>query len=261
MGKILIILSIALAAIAAGLGYINRGVLVQTKDELVLSRQEATNTKTALAAETVKIAALEKNLADLTLQKQDVESQVNKLKAEVAATTSQVTDLTAKLGSKESELAVANTDIQAKTEEIARINEQLAGVTAPPVADDSQTRITELETLNTKLQGDLDGARSKLEGFERIEKEKLTRTALANLTGRILAVNQAWNFVVLNIGDRNGILSNTELIVKRGSIRIGKVRITSVEPATSIADIIPSAMSRGLSIQPGDDVIYQTQQN
>jgi hypothetical protein len=74
-------------------------------------------------------------------------------------------------------------------------------------------------------------------------------------------VNQAWNFVVLNIGDRNGILSNTELIVKRGTARVGRVRITSVEPSTSIADIIPGSLVRGLSIQPGDDVIFQVEAN
>jgi hypothetical protein len=43
--------------------------------------------------------------------------------------------------------------------------------------------------------------------------------------------------------------------VKRGNTRIGKVRVTSVEPASSIADIIPGSLVGGLSIQPGDYVI------
>jgi cell shape-determining protein MreC len=84
---------------------------------------------------------------------------------------------------------------------------------------------------------------------------------LKTLTGRVLAVNQAWNFVVLNIGNRNGIESNSEFLVKRGTTFIGKVRITTVEPANSIADIVPSSLKQGLSIQPGDDVIFQTERN
>ena len=93
--------------------------------------------------------------------------------------------------------------------------------------------------------------------YKKKEIEANLKTARRNLMGRVLAVNQAWNFVVLSIGDKNGVLSNTELIVKRGSTEIGRVRITSVEPSTSIADIIPTSITRGLSIQPGDEVIFK----
>ena len=77
------------------------------------------------------------------------------------------------------------------------------------------------------------------------------------LEGRILAVNPAWNFVVLSLGDKNGVVNNAELLVKRGTQLIGKVRVTSVEPSTSIADIVANSVPQGASIAPGDDVIYQ----
>ena len=77
------------------------------------------------------------------------------------------------------------------------------------------------------------------------------------LQGRILAVNPAWNFVVLNLGDRNGVVNNAELLVKRGTQFMGKVRVTSVEPSTSIADIVANSVPQGATISPGDDVIYQ----
>ncbi|MCX7869570.1 MAG: hypothetical protein N2322_06425, partial [Terrimicrobiaceae bacterium] len=93
-----------------------------------------------------------------------------------------------------------------------------------------------------------------------LRKREADRQALKmrdGLQGRILAVNQAWNFVVLNLGDKNGVVSNAEMLVKRGNSLIGKVRITSVEPATSIADIIPSSVPAGVMISPGDQVIFQ----
>jgi hypothetical protein len=37
---------------------------------------------------------------------------------------------------------------------------------------------------------------------------------------------------------------------------IGKIRISSVEPATAIGDIITSTLARGVQVQPGDIVIY-----
>jgi hypothetical protein len=46
------------------------------------------------------------------------------------------------------------------------------------------------------------------------------------------------------------------MVVTRGTEMIARVRITSVEPATSIADIVPNSISRGIRVQPGDKVIF-----
>ncbi|HWM23614.1 MAG TPA: hypothetical protein VNP98_02225 [Chthoniobacterales bacterium] len=44
-------------------------------------------------------------------------------------------------------------------------------------------------------------------------------------------MNQTYNFVVLNLGGRQGVETNTEMLVLRGGSFIGKIRISSVEPA------------------------------
>jgi hypothetical protein len=72
----------------------------------------------------------------------------------------------------------------------------------------------------------------------------------------VLAVNQAYNFVVLNLGGRHGLEPNSEMLVMRGGTLIGKIRISSVEPATAIGDIISGSLARGVQVQPGDTVIY-----
>ena len=76
------------------------------------------------------------------------------------------------------------------------------------------------------------------------------------MSGSVLAVDRNWNFVVLDLGDRNGVLNHAEMIVTRGNGMVGKVRITSVEPSQSIADIVPNSTPPGLTIQRGDRVIY-----
>ena len=114
-----------------------------------------------------------------------------------------------------------------------------------------------ISSLTAKLQGEINGLQARIDKFA---QEKPDRTALKKrngLEGRILAVNQAWNFVVLNLGDKNGVVGNAEMLIKRGDRLVGKARVTSVEPATSIADIVPSSVPHGESIQPGDTVIYQ----
>src|SRR6266404_3220080 len=78
----------------------------------------------------------------------------------------------------------------------------------------------------------------------------------AGVRGTVLAYNQAYNFVVLNLGARNGVESNSEMLVLRDGTMIGKIRISSVEPATAIGDIITNSLARGVEVQPGDSVIY-----
>ena len=69
-------------------------------------------------------------------------------------------------------------------------------------------------------------------------------------------MNPSWNFVVLSLGDRQGVTANAEMVVMRRGTMIGRVRITSVEPSQSIADIMPASVPPGFAVQPGDRVIY-----
>jgi hypothetical protein len=72
------------------------------------------------------------------------------------------------------------------------------------------------------------------------------------ISGKITFVNRAWNFVVLNVGLSNGVVPNGELIVYRGRNFLGKIKVTSAEDSTAVADILPDAKA---DIQVGDDVL------
>ena len=265
MGKILIIVSIVLAAASAGVGFVNRNQLLKTKDDLTASQQETATVQTSLKGEREKLVDANKNISDLTAQKQSLDSDLTKQKSDLTAKTTQLTEAQSKLTKAEGDLAIANTDILTKAEKITQLEAQVAAADAavktPASTDEDKARITELETLNTKLDEDNKNLEGKLATIQKAAREKETKQSLIRATGRVLAVNQAWNFVVLSLGNKSGIESNMEFLVKRGSTLIGKIRTTTVEPSTSIADIIPASLTQGLSIQPGDDIIYQTAQN
>ncbi len=74
--------------------------------------------------------------------------------------------------------------------------------------------------------------------------------------GRVLAVNSRWAFAVINIGGQQGAAVKKALVVRRNGQAIGKIRISSVEPNQSIADIVPDSFIRDTSVQPGDEVIF-----
>ncbi len=256
MGKILTIVTIALAAITAGLGFLNRGTMVQTKENLASTETQLTNTKNELAAKSASLADANKKVEELTAKNDQAQSEITKLKADNQTKDSKISDLETKVAEAEGKVSELNASLATLQQE----NESLktaAVQTSGPEDDEDKTRIAELDTLNKELQSKLSNAESRLASLEEKLVEKKRIEKLNTLSGRILAVNEAWNFVVLNLGNNNGISSNTELLVKRGNTQIGRVRITSVEPASSIADIIPGSLSRGLSIQPGDYVITQ----
>jgi hypothetical protein len=47
------------------------------------------------------------------------------------------------------------------------------------------------------------------------------------------------------------------MIVVRNGQRVARVRVTSVEPTTAIADVLPGTLGRGETVQPGDTVIVE----
>ena len=89
-----------------------------------------------------------------------------------------------------------------------------------------------------------------------VPQPPVTRPSRPGVRGSVLAVNQAYNFVVLNLGGRQGLETDTEMLVLRHGALIGKIRVSSVEPATAIGDIVSTSLARGVQVQPGDVVIY-----
>ena len=61
----------------------------------------------------------------------------------------------------------------------------------------------------------------------------------ADLHGKILVVDPKWDFVVLNIGEDQGLITQGELLVSRQGKLVAKVIVRSVEKDRSIANLVP----------------------
>ena len=255
MGKVLLYASIAVTLATTALGFINKGKLSTAKDELATSEQ-AVKAKTAAVEQAQKeIKSAKDKLETTTTEKDQALAQAETMKTDLEKNKSQVSDLTTQITAKTTEIAKLTADLE-EAKNKAAVNPADASKPAGPSPED-QAKLQEQETLITKLQGDLESSRTQLETLRKKDQDRTALKMRNGLEGRILAVNQAWNFVVLNLGDKNGVVGNAEMLIKRGTQLVGKVRITSVEPSTSIADIVANSVPRGLSIQPGDNVIYQ----
>ena len=61
----------------------------------------------------------------------------------------------------------------------------------------------------------------------------------AGLRGKVLVTDPKWNFVVLNVGENQGVLEQGELLVNRNGRLVGKVVVRTVHKDQSIANVMP----------------------
>jgi myosin heavy subunit len=259
MGKslVLVILSIVLTATSAVLGFLNQDKLKETRKSLVETQIAVNQAKNQLAKTEGDLKTALKNTDTAVAEKDQVASKLSGTVSELEKAKGQVTTLGTEKTSLEAQVTQLTADLQAKTQELQ--SKGTAGSSArPEPSSDQEAQLAEQQTLITKLQSELDSSRSQLSVLTKEKQDRLHQRMRNGLEGRVLAVNPAWNFVVLSLGDKNGVVSNAELLVKRGTQLIGKVRVTSVEPSTSIADIVANSVPQGASIAPGDNVIYQS---
>jgi hypothetical protein len=231
--------------------------------------------------------------ADAATLRAPVPVKVNALEAQQQGKTADTEDRAAKaeavLAQAEKEKADLKGKLDASQQEIAALRQRAAGremnstPTGPgAVAPTDSAPSADLQSQVDDLRRQLDGAEKekallaeKLQDAQRpaqikeapkAETRKRRETASvqrqssgshrAGVHGTVLAYNQAYNFVVLNLGARNGVEPNSEMLVLRDGTLIGKIRISSVEPATAIGDIMTNSLARGVQVQPGDNVIY-----
>ena len=257
MGKFLVILAILLTAISAGLGYLNQVKFAQVKQRAVDAETTVSQTKAQLTKAQGDLKTASQNLASTVTEKDQLTSRLSGVQTDLEKTKAQMTQLTNDRTSLEAQISQLTADLQAKAHELEQ--KTTPGAANPAEGGtDQQAQLAEQQTLISKLQGDLDSARFQLATLQKEKEDRMQQKMRNGLSGRVLAVNPAWNFVVLSLGDKNGVVNNAELLIKRGSQYIGKVRVTSVEPSTSIADIVANSVPQGTAISPGDNVIYQS---
>ena len=254
MAKIALGVTIALLLVTCFFGFETKSNiqgleanLARTNDQLATSEQNLTKTKADLKTAQDNEAKAEADLASAKAQLATVQSNLD-------AATAQAKDLTAKLA-----------DAQTQIDTLKKAGPPVATPNGPTLADmdklntqlkDAQAQIAELNQVKETLANKEQDAEKRSDDLEKQVERYQSHIVKNGLEGEVLAVNHDWNFVVLSIGDRQGAVSNAEMVLTRGASQIGKVRITEVEPSTSVADIIPGTLARGVSVQPGDHVIF-----
>lgn len=260
MPKILLSLSVLFLTLSAVFGVLNTNRARNLREAASRVGTTQVETEQVRLAKEKALQTREAAIAAGAAQNAQAESKLGSTEAELVRMQTEKAALQAKLQAHEAEIAELR-----KRVEGAGSKEPTPDVLPMPGTGDLQTQLEETRRQldNAEREKQLLSARIKdtqgRPGAARAaapSRRAVTRPSNPGIRGTVLAVNEAYNFVVLNLGGRQGLEANAEMLVLRRGTLIGKIRVSSVEPATAIGDIVSTSLARGVQVQPGDIVIY-----
>lgn len=188
---------------------------------------------TELATTRTNLKKTQGELASTQQELTDTKGQLTKAVARADAQSKRADELTDKLAKTTSERDTAQSSLAAYTltgltpEQVLSLNKRLKDTLTEIDAVNGEKSILYLKV--TKLQNRLN---------ELIGTNSYV-TLPADLHGKVLEVDPKWDFVVLNIGEDQGVLPSGELLVSREGKLVAKVIVRTVQKDHSIANLVP----------------------
>jgi myosin heavy subunit len=208
-----------------------------------------------------KIPALTKQRDDEHTAKVNEIAAHGKTKTELAKTKNELSQTQQELAETKSDRDKAVVRADAQTKRADELNDKLGKVTQE--RDEAQNSLAAYKATDLtpdqvfKLSKDLKNARAEVEvvnGEKVVLLHTITRLTnelakyigpdnvvklRADLRGKIVAVDPKWDFVVLNVGEDQGVISEGEMLVSRSGKLVAKVIVRSVQKDRSIANLVP----------------------
>jgi hypothetical protein len=179
---------------------------------------------------------LKKTIAELKQTKAELEATTaakEKADAELAAQTKRADKLTEDLTKTRQERDAAQKDLAAykatgvSPQQILGMNKEFK-----TLQDSLAVADTENKVLARKVK--------KLETELAVYRDPTFFVPLpASLKGKVLVADPKWNFVVLNVGEDQGVLERGELLVNRNGKLVAKIVVRSVQKDRCIANVLP----------------------
>jgi hypothetical protein len=208
-----------------------------------------------------KIPALTKQRDDEHTAKVSEITAHGKTKTELAKTKNELSQTQQELAETKTDRDKAVVRADAQTKRADELNDKLGKVTQE--RDEAQNSLAAYKATDLtpdqvfKLSKDLKNARAEVEvvnGEKVVLLHTITRLTnelakyigpdnvvklRADLRGKIVAVDPKWDFVVLNVGEDQGVISEGEMLVSRSGKLVAKIIVRSVQKDRSIANLVP----------------------
>jgi hypothetical protein len=270
MIRILLFATIALSLASGALAFLTRQKAQEMAGNLKATSQSVTETKSTASKLKEENKTAQARIEELGKSAEAQKAQVDQVAANLKETESKATKLEADLAEKNQKVEALNKQLQ---EAVA------AAKPAVPMPDPAQeAKIAELgkELERTRQESEKEHKRLADEALEL--KKKVTQLTAKNnsavgggasggarggsgggapkpVSGTVVAVNEGWNFVVVDLGDKNGVTPETVLEVQRKGKMLANLRVTEVRPKHISADVEYPEGKRKERVLLGDTVV------
>jgi hypothetical protein len=242
------------AAVVAAMNNKQMGVL--KKDIELLTREfnqlNSDLDQTNQSLETARVALQTSQTAN-----QQVKADKSLAEDELRRKSTEVERLTANFESRKvqlDELALMEEKIGNQSPEV--IASRFEALKQRKAALEAELRTMEEEVV--KAQNAEEKARETIGDLAQQEEKRRASVRLQGLEADLIAINREMGFVIINAGSDHGVAPESSLLVMRGNDRIGRLRIVSVEPKVTVADIMPGSVMPGASLMVRDKVIFDS---
>jgi cell shape-determining protein MreC len=186
----------------------------------------------------------EETLTEQKAKNQELSLQADKLSKDLETT--------------KSDLESTNSKLKVTSEQLQAFEEGLKGRKPEDLYQEINVLSEEVKVAKGE-QKMLSAAKEKTEAElkklrEQIEMITPGGTKSISLSGRILAVNPTWNFVILDLGKNDQVVEGLTMVIYRGEKMIGKIKTVTVDAQTSVADVLPGTPATAIEV--GDQVVY-----
>jgi predicted RNase H-like nuclease (RuvC/YqgF family) len=243
-----LIVAVVASLAAAVVGYVRvGGKIADLNTELTSTKAERDKLQASESKLRRDMRTATENLNKATADLEQTKADLDETRLRATQQQQRADDLEARLNTTTQQREKAQSEL-ARWEALGRSIEQLRAMMA-----DNRRLVEENNALteeNRVLGRKVNVLQVKLDVYEGRKAKVELR---ADLKGRVVAVDPKYEFVVLDIGETDGVLERGEMLVSRSGKLVAKVRILSVQPNRSIANILPDW--KQAEIMEGDAVI------
>lgn len=243
MIRILLFATIALSLASASLTFLTRQKAEELAGNLKSTSQTVTETKSSASKLKEENKTAQARIEELSKSTEEQKTQADKIASNLKEIQAKGTKLEAEVAEKEK-----------KVESLTRQLEEAVAAAKPaaPMPDPAQeqkvAKLTEdLEKIRQAADAEQKRLMQKAVELEGKVAQLTAKNKASNgggpagggvggtgnkkaVTGTVVAVNEGWNFVVVDLGDKNGVTPETQLAVQRKGKVVANLKVTEVRP-------------------------------
>jgi len=273
MIRILLFATIALSLASASLAFLTRQKAEELAGNLKSTSQTVTETKSSASKLKEENKTAQSRIEELSKSTEEQKSQADKVAANLKESEAKGTKLEAEMAEKQKKVESLNRQLE---EALA------AAKPAAPMPDPAQeqklAKLTEdLEKTKQAAEAEQKRLMQKTVELEGKVAQLTAKNKAANgggpagggggnagtkkaVSGTVVAVNEGWNFVVVDLGDRNGVTPETQLAVQRKGKVVANLKVTEVRPKHVSAGVEYAEGSHKDKVLLGDTVVVVPRQ-